>query len=642
MTTKIKISKMLPFSDVPEVQGFVGKFVYNFFVQDELYNANGSSRFQGGTEVVTKNGQKLIVDKLNQQVDPTVLNSEMSRFNELDWTPSVLRNNSNIVMANDTGIGQPGFLLSHKDRINSEGSMNSSMDAAITYSDLPLRSRLVDKLNFMSRMLSTPEEPEPVSSEDILKKLEGLDNVDDSISSKLLSKLAFADSGFVNERRIVDRTTQFLDASEFKMQSAVDRRAGSMIFNPIFSQNIRMIPQFHQLHNDNKKNSVLLRNESQKSNFELGVTVLPGKLKLPDNSKHSYQVTTAGYEIERTEPGPEGLFSSDKRRYYYVDGVDTTKFIDTQVIYNQTYRYKISAVYAMQFTVATPDNPTTSKNEAGWYRCVALVKSKESNSVILKTTELVPPAEPDGVLYRYNYDAGTGLLINWQMPVGKQRDIKYFQVLRRRNIFEPFTCIAQLDFNDTILEHNGVKIKPIEKPEKVREDRVYKLEYSRTFFNDARFDRRSKYIYAVAAVDAHGLTSGYSAQTEVGFDRNKNRLTLETISRPGAPKQYPNFFIDPKLDDNFTVDSLTTDVMLSSKKQQLKIYFDPDAVRVDVDGNEDSTSKKYQEKVRIIRTSNKHAAEYVLNILNVDRQISKNFKIKIQDNRKWHNEKQEK
>ena len=113
----------------------------------------------------------------------------------------------------------------------------------------------------------------------------------------------------------------------------------------------------------------------------------------------------------------------------------------------------------VEFVIALADNPKTKAIDAGFYKIKAVLASKPSKSVNLTCVERIPPVEPDGVLYRYNYDHGTGLLINWQQPPGTQRDIKYFQIFRRRNIKEPFTCIAEIDFDDTIRE--GVSAKPI-------------------------------------------------------------------------------------------------------------------------------------------------------------------------------------
>jgi len=618
---------------VPEVQSFRGKFVYNFFVRDELFNVKGSKRFQGSLEVITDGGKSLLVDNFQNAVEASVMQSETARFVELDFSPSTLTNGSNI---GDMSLGEEGFLKKHVQLINEETSMNSPIDAAVSRSDPHLRRRLVQKLKILASLAR--DENNPVSNaQQLLGLLEETDEVDSKIAEGLLSGLSFVDLGFVNEINQIDRSATFLKASLFKNQSNIDRRVGSMIFNPVFSKKSRMVQVADKFAEDSSKNFEMLREESQSANFELDIKVLPGKQKLEENSSAAnldFQATTAGYIVERLTVGHDGLFSASKKRIYYLDGEQRTKLIDTQVIYGGSYAYTVSAVYAINFTETVPDDPKTTTNEAGTYRFLALVKSKKSKPLIIDAVENKPPAEPDGVLYRYNYDAGTGLLINWQMPAGKQRDIKYFQVFRRRNIKEPFTCIAELDFNDVKLSYGSKKIKPPERTEKISQDRIYKFNFPRTFFNDARFDRRSKFIYAIAAVDAHGLTSAYSAQTEVGFDRIKNKITLSTISRPGAPKQYPNFFIDPSLDNNFMVDSLTTDVMLSSKKQSIEVFFDPDCITAEIKASDTSPLKKQAEKIRVVKSKNREDAEYVLNILNIDRQKSKNFTLKVQNVRK--------
>ncbi len=622
---------MLPMSDVREVEGFRGKFVYNYFVRNEMYQDAGNSRFQGGIEQINNQGQSLIIDNNDDQVDPSVATATIPRFIELDWEEAKSSVGGNI---QDLQIGQPGFIKDNKDLINTEGTMNSVIDSQVAKSEKGIRKNLVRKLKLFAHISKNEEDPPQLKASNVLDKLQDFDDIDSSIAEDLLSKLSFADAGFVNEKRVVDRTTKFLDASNFKVEMMLDRRLAQSMVYPMFGKDGSRVTHFENFAKESKKNFALLHNESQRINFELGLKVLPGKVKVPNNTEFEYKVNPVGYIVERQELGADGLFKAGSKKSY-VDGSQITKFYDTQIIYNKLYRYKVSAVYAIEFITAVSGD-VAGQDDPGLYKCLGLIKSKASNAVVIRTTELVSPAEPDGVMYRYNYDVGKGLLINWQMPVGKQRDIKYFQIFRRKSIKDPFTCIAELDFNDVILRYKGKKIKGVPKTEKVREDRVYKLEFPRTFFNDARFDRDSKFIYAVAAVDAHGLTSGYSAQVEVGFDKFKNRLDLKTISRPGAPKQYPNFFIDPKLDDNFTIDSLTSDAMMNSHKQEIHIYFDPDAVKVKVDGTEDSQYWKNSMELPIIKygQGGSGSPKYVFNILNVDRQVSRNFTVKILNKRK--------
>ena len=622
---------MIGLSDVPEVQGFNGKFVYNFFTRDELFNKKGSNRFQGSLEVITKDGKPFLIDNFQNEVDASVLRAESARFVELDWTPAQLYNEGNI---SDISLGEQGFLAKNKSNINDESTMNSPLDSSVIKRDVKLRDRLVEKIK-LARNIMDPGDGS-IGVRDLLNIFEEVPEVDSKIAESLVSKLSFTDKSFVNEIRQIDRDSTFLKAENYKRKMNVDRRVGSMTFNPIFEKNQAMAYIADLYYKDTDKNFALLRNESVSSNFELDLKVLPGKQKLQNNAQSpiDFQATTAGYILQRQTADKNGIMRSDSTRNYYIDGKDRTKFIDTEVIYNASYAYRISAVYLVQFIASIPDDPKTPENEAGTYRFTALVRSSNSKPLVIEAVENIPPAEPDGVLYRYNYDHGKGLLINWQMPVGKQRDIKYFQVFRRRSIKEPFTCIAELDFNDTKKRNAGKKVPQIPRKEKVRKDRIYKSEFPKVFYNDTRFDRRSKFIYAIAAVDAHGLSSGYSSQVEVGFDRIKNKITLKTISRAGAPKQYPNFFVDPDLDDNISVDSLTTDVMLSSKKERVYVFFDPDCRAAEINQDDTSTLKKQAERTEVVKSFNKLGATYVLNLLNVDRQKARNFEIKVLNKRK--------
>jgi len=100
-----------------------------------------------------------------------------------------------------------------------------------------------------------------------------------------------------------------------------------------------------------------------------------------------------------------------------------------------------------------------------------------------------------------------------------------------------------------------------------------------------------------------------------------NTIKLKNISRAGAPKQYPNFYIDPDLDSNIFVDSLTQDAMFISHKRKMKIYFDPDAVQY---------TNKVGDSGIIIKTKIE-GGEYKLHLLNVDRQKSSTIKIEVEN-----------
>ena len=72
--------------------------------------------------------------------------------------------------------------------------------------------------------------------------------------------------------------------------------------------------------------------------------------------------------------------------------------------------------------------------------------------------------------------------------------------------------------------------------------------------------------------------------------------------------------------------------MLTSKKQKLVLYFDPDAKKVKIPGNAESNFHKSSKIEKIVKSRNKDGdARYVMNILNVDRQVAKNLTITVDD-----------
>ena len=315
-----------------------------------------------------------------------------------------------------------------------------------------------------------------------------------------------------------------------------------------------------------------------------------------------------GYIVERFETEDDFILESPQR-IFYVESKDTTNLIDTEVKYGTSYYYTVRSVYVRDFY-----DEDYSTDPATQRRMRQFFASNPTDPVYIESKESTPPAEPDGVFYKFNYNEGQGLVLTWQYPVGRQRDTKYFQIFRRASIHEPFTCIGELDFD--------LSLKKILRRERVDSDRVFKRPATQTFFNDPNFKRGDEFIYAVAAVDAQGLTSGYSAQTKVSFNVNTNKIELKDISRSGAPKQYPNFFVDPDEDETITVRTITQDVMKSSGKQKVRIYLDP-TCQVYVDENGDN--------IYALGTENKERTIYKMHFINLDRQKDESIEIRISD-----------
>jgi hypothetical protein len=97
----------------------------------------------------------------------------------------------------------------------------------------------------------------------------------------------------------------------------------------------------------------------------------------------------------------------------------------------------------------------------------------------------------------------------------------------------------------------------------------------------------------------------------VRFDKYKNKLVKELISPSGAPKQYPNTYINAEL---------TLDSVKSSGSSKIKIYFDPEYLVVTDNRRSDSN---------FLKTS--ASGFYQIQLINVDRQKQSEIIVSIND-----------
>ncbi len=196
------------------------------------------------------------------------------------------------------------------------------------------------------------------------------------------------------------------------------------------------------------------------------------------------------------------------------------------------------------------------------------------------------------------------LQVNWAFPSNTQRDIKGWQVFRRKSVNDPFSLIAQLDFDDSAIKTPSA--------ETVDSSLIKRYSGPTTFFIDAEFDKDSSYIYAVCSVDAHAMTSNYSVQYHVKFDRIQNKLTKTFISQSGAAKQYPNTYLKAEL---------SLDSVKSSNIENIRVYFDPEYLNV---------TDRFGRDLQFLKTDRRNGV-YRMVMLNTDRQLQSNVDITLKD-----------
>lgn len=234
-----------------------------------------------------------------------------------------------------------------------------------------------------------------------------------------------------------------------------------------------------------------------------------------------------------------------------------TTILDPNVSYGRRYRYRISCLYISEFNAVLEVEGKEDKNIK-----VGSLFESEGADVIVDCYDLIAPPEPVDLKFRYKGDS-EGLTIIWNFPVNLQRDISKFQVFRRKSILEPFEMIREYNFDSSIVRTMSSEDTP--------EYLVTRSILPITIHRDPEFTKDSKFIYAIASVDAHGLTSNYSVQLEASYDRYRNKINTKLISQSGAPKPYPNLYI---AQDTFV------DAMRMSGYKRVNVYFDPEYAKV--------------------------------------------------------------
>lgn len=587
LTNRSRSSPTIPLFNVPAPLDVVVRFVYNFFLPDERINSDGVPRYQG---------QGTLDDDDPSSVKDAEL--ELPRYIEIHFTPAPS------AIGDDTRVGTGLDIETNSDSIIMEESTVSETNLAINYKDPHVKKRMENKAELLAGLLDVDPLTSPSNKAQRLYDSYPLLNQPNSTATMGIEEYLqqiFEETkiGFVNQVGEFKPVSVFVKASQMTINSTLFRKAADSIVGGNYA-----------VQDPNKQ---VLINEVSNSSFyrespdeQLHLTHVAESTAVADPNP---VIGTNGYIIIRREKRADGTAGENRR--YFLQGRTNTRFIDTEILYGSVYSYSVRRVIEARVGISHQGRG----RRRTYNKATFLIASEPSTIQSVEASENIPPIEPDGVFYRFNYDDGAGLFIKWQIPSGRQRDVKYFQVFRRKTIENAYECIAEIDFDNSEVKSP--------KREFVLPARRIKASAPVTMFLDTGFDRDSDYIYAVVALDAHGLTSGYSAQSRVGFDRRKNRLTLQNISRSGAPKQYPNFFVDPKLDDNIHVNSLTQDAMMTSRRRRAKVYFDPDLIQYDTQA---------LERVPLLATD-KISGFYKLLLINTDRQKSADADIVIEDMR---------
>lgn len=609
--------------DVPEVRGFTAQFNYNFFVPDESISETGGIP---SVALVKSAGE---VDSMFLQYAAT----RIPRLVQFNFSPSRVSDPGDSVDDLEVRNNVFGSTQQHQtliadniDKIVDEDFFATGQFIALNFND----GELLDKVHnlvsgsFVQQALDSGADTE-VGGYRAAQKLHS--SGPGYIKPHFLFR-SMADPTQAHGTRNIEpngrpATNAYFDGLH---RVTVNAQVNGKLLHDVVNRSIKdpnspFAGDLSNMQRFSKKvqQSARQRMSAQVSEADFKTFVPFIDVRAGGTSHHvARSATVIGFVIDKTEIMPDGTTKAHPP--IIVENGKTNLTADFKVKYGSTYTYSIKTI--AQFILPAIDDDT---GEVGLVK--ALVSSKPSNKVYVKAVDVVAPPPPNDLNFTWDYErinpktadhdivsglpvpnTGTpgSLLVHWTFPPNSQRDIKKFQVFRRKSVDLPFELIKMYDFDDS-----AVRYPNNEDPDpRLVENIVSPCSFM--FEDDFLVD--SRYTYAVASIDAHGFTSNYSAQYEIWFDRFKNKLQKRLVSHTGAPKPYPNLYLE--------ADAFVDTIRVSGpSSKQARLYFNPEFYYLFDD----------QARITPVLSTKQSGGTYKLQFMNLDNQKSAVVDISIDD-----------
>lgn len=588
--------------DVPEVENLQVEFVYNFFTPDERVNRLGSLPpyiHQRASETF----ESFYVDRTKA----------LPRLVKISWQP-ITTNRRRDIPVNVS-------IRNNLRKVHSEETFTSDRYSTVHYQDQDIDKKY---RFFALRSLREFENARPQAQQQSPFDLATLVNANtpDQVTADFLHESLNIDPTgkshgvqFVNptqDTSVIDSGLESL--KDVRVNVRLNNKVLSQIFQTVKENTIGVFPSEQQ--SDlfaqsavQTQNETIARSHSSvidSSTFEFEVLDYLD-IRPVDTNGYTPVIEAVGYIIDKVEYLADG--SAIPSQPIVIENPFTGVTYDGQIRYGGTYGYKIRSVF---FVEIQAQDRVTNNNVLVTF----LVASQISPEMQVVTEESVAPPPPADFNIAWDYGE-KALRVTWCLPPNSQRDIKYFQLFRRKTIYEPFEMLKMWDFNDSQVndQATGFVIGYNETPDPVLIEKDTNLPPRPTgVFLDREFTKDSDFIYAVASIDAHGFSSNYSLQFEATFDKFANKLVKKMVSRSGAPKAYPNAYLNQ---DTFV------DTIKDSGHTKAVVVFNPDFLHLRNNQGND---------LRMLKTDTDNA-RYRLQIINVDLQTQKTVDFFIQDRR---------
>lgn len=546
--------------DVPESKELNGTFVYNFFVRDESVNETGGVPLNILTKPATE------VDTAFIQYSVT----RAPRYVELSFTPPTLASDGNQV--SDQNIRENAFkaiteqggtlILRNIDKVVNEDDFASNTYVSIHFHDgeIDKKAYLLVSGTIAKVGLDGEFEQNNSSYKKAQKLIPMLPN---SVSSRWVTKtMSNPELDYNAQFEVTDIKKKVVRPPLAGINAQINvKMLHDLVNRSISDPTATQASDIANLHGYSKsvKQAVNQRFTTAISEADYKSFVPYVDVRKYDASPHAEKNAPriVGYIIDKLEILSNGTTKAHPP--IVIDSPHVASTADFRVKFNTMYCYTVR-------TVALLTLPAIDEETGALAIIKVLVSSKPSSKAYVRTLKLRNPPPPADINFVWNYETDK-LMVTWAFPVTSERDIKQFQVFRRDSVDHSFELQKVYDFDDSVVPFQSPEIADAAVVEKCSSPATWWIDDE--FKKDEHFSKEKGRIYSVCSIDAHALTSNYSAQYRVWFDRFKNKLQKELVSHGGAPKPYPNLYLEGDIFVN-------TIKVTGAHTKRLKVFFNPE------------------------------------------------------------------
>ncbi len=590
-----KPSREVHVVDVPDVPSLDASFVYNFHVPEE-----GSDATSGVSDkLLSKPGEffdSKIIDYLATARAP--------RYVVFNWSPVTYRDRIYGQSPYFQDVPVPrNYIRDNLAKVLSEEHFASEQYTSINISDQSIDQKMFQYISSSATLLNK-ESQDAHTAHGMALKTDSItsDQVDFQFLSKYLVQPA-EDGAFFFENatqrirnEVVNKLKDFHIQVQFNNSVVHSLIKRATVF-PESTFNSVYLPLYEVSRKLQGQAQARGLRDLREDDYR---TIAPDHVGLHKMKSTDAALATrariVGYIIDRSEVQPNG--NVVKLEPLVIENPAASRTVDLRVKYYSSYHYTIRSV--AEFTI-----PSIVEETGELVVAKFLISSRPTAPVVVNCQEFIPPPTPADTRFTWHYEDDK-LFVSWAFPANPQRDIKQFQVFRRATVLEPFQLVKQIFFDDSTVPapyHETPDARLVE----VTND-------PKLFWIDDEFTKDSTFIYALGAVDAHGMVSAYGPQTRVTFNRYKNRLVAERISPAGAPRPYPNAFLAA---------DVFKDSLVEAGKYTMNVAFLPEHLRVvDKDMND----------LGFLKTDADNASYRIL-VMNTDLAVADTVDIVIKEQR---------